>query len=70
MFPGAISITNVVSLKVKGLEFHVKHIKVSLQQFHDLKVVIYNCYHSNNAKKDPENNHGMVGWSSVGWGRP
>lgn len=66
LFPGAISTTNVVFLKVKGLEFDVKHIKVSLQQFHDLKGVAYDCHQSKNPKKDPEDNHGMVGWSNVG----
>lgn len=23
---------------------------------------------SNNPKKDPEDNHGEVGWSNIGWG--
>lgn len=71
MFPGAISITNVVFLKVKGLEFDVKDIKVNLQQFRDLNGVAHDCPQSKkNPKKDPEDNHGMVGWSNVGWGLP
>lgn len=64
--PGAISKTNVVFLKVQGLELDVKHIKVGLQQFHDLKGVTYDCHQSNNPKKDPEDNYGMVGWPNVG----
>lgn len=69
LFPGAISITNVVFLKVKGLEFYVKDIKINLQQFRGLKGVTHDCHQSNNPK-DPEDNHGMVGWSNVGWCLP
>lgn len=58
----------MVFLKVRGLEFDVKHIKVSLQQFHDVKGVTYDCHQRKNPTKDPEDNHGMVGWSNVGWG--